>query len=168
MPANVPDPNPPKKIRIHAPSSTWRTLSRLRSEHAQCKSPVLVSFHFISFPGSIPAFITCRIYPFPSTLRMRALRANVIIVRSKVARSQQPLLAQQTPVLFPQPTILALGQCQRLLNRFLYGHLHMKQQPRYAFSTVNRTIGRVALCKQFIECRVRSTAIKHTSGHVAF
>ena len=23
-------------------------------------------------------------------------------------------------------------------------------------------------CKQFIECRVRSTAIKHTSGHVAF
>ena len=25
-----------------------------------------------------------------------------------------------------------------------------------------------ASCKQFIECRVRSTAIKHTSGHVAF
>ena len=46
------------------------------------------------------------------------------------------LQTQQTPVLFPQPTILVLGRCQRLLNGSLYGHLHMKQQPRY---TVNRT-----------------------------
>ena len=37
-----------------------------------------------------------------------------------------------------QPTILALGRCQRLLDGSPYGHLHMKQQPRYVFSTVNR------------------------------
>ena len=61
MPANVPDPNAQKKIRIHAPSSTWRTLSRVRNEHAQCKTscPRFVSLRFALFPGSIPAFITC-------------------------------------------------------------------------------------------------------------
>ena len=47
--------------------------------------------------------------------------------------------SQQMPVLFPQPTILALGRCQRLLNGSPYEHLYMKQQSRYAFSTVNRT-----------------------------
>ena len=41
-----------------------------------------------------------------------------------------PLLTQQTPALFPQPTI------GRLLNGSLYGHLHIKQQPCY---TVTRT-----------------------------
>ena len=90
-------------------------------------------------------------YPVTSTLHMRALRANVKPAHCKFkgrtfSANFLPLLAQQTPVFFPQPAILALGRCQRLLNLFLYGHLHMKQQPRYAFSTVNRTLyGRVAL-----------------------
>ena len=41
-----------------------------------------------------------------------------------------PLLTQQTPALFPQPTI------GRLLNGSPYRPLHIKQKPRY---TVNRT-----------------------------
>ena len=93
----------------------------------------------------------------PSTLRMRALRAAA---SSKVARSQQTFsnsANRLTAVLFPQPTILELGRCQRLLNDSPYGHLHMKQQARYAFSTLNRTHifiainGRVALLYKFIE-----------------
>ena len=86
-----------------------------------------------------------------STLRMRALRAKVKPAHCKfkgrtLSANFSPLLTQQTPVFFLQLTTLALGRCQRLLNRFPYGHLHMKQQPRYAFSTVNRTLynGRVA------------------------
>ena len=94
---------------------------------------------------------TCIYIPFdrvPTTLRMRALRANVKPAHCKFKGRtfSANFLPLQAPVFFPQPTILALGRCQRLLNRFLYGHLHMKQQPRYAFSTVNRTLcGRVAL-----------------------
>ena len=73
----------------------------------------------------------------PTTLRMRALRANVKPAHCKFKGRtfSANFLPLQAPVFFPQPTILALGRCQRLLNRFLYGHLHMKQQPRYAFST---------------------------------
>ena len=79
----------------------------------------------------------------PSTLRMRALRANVKPAHCKFkgrtfSANFSPLLTQQTPVFFLQLTTLELGRCQRLLNRSPYGHLHMKQQPRYAFSTVNR------------------------------
>ena len=59
--------------------------------------------------------------------------------RSHVLRTFSPLLTRQMPVLFPQTTILVLGRCQLLLNDSPYGHLHIKQQPRYAFSTVNRT-----------------------------
>ena len=101
---------------------------------------------------------------------MRALRANVKPAHCKFKGRtfSANFLPLQAPVFFPQPTILALGRCQRLLNRFLYGHLHMKQQPRYAFSTVVRYTAVLPSCKQFIECRVRSTAIKHTSGHVVF
>ena len=137
-------------------------------------------------------------------MRMRALRANVSrMVSSKVAefwpldvstiralercqcllnsvlhrldniravRQQtfSPLLTRQTPALFPQPTI------GRLLNGSPYGHLHIKQPPRY---TVNRTqIYRAiqwACCLSvysFIERAVfpsLSTVIKHTTGHVA-
>ena len=64
--------------------------------------------------------------------------ALVKVQRSHVLSKLSPLLTQQTPVLFPQPTICALGRCQPLLNDSPYGHLHMKQ-PRYAFSIVNRT-----------------------------
>ena len=103
---------------------------------------------------------------------MRALRANVMTAHCKFkgrtfSANFLPLLAQQTPVFFPQPTILALGRCQRLLNRFLYGHLHMKHVMRFLQSIVRYTAV-LPSCKQFIECRVRSTAIKHTSGYVAF
>ena len=48
-----------------------------------------------------------------------------LIASSKVAHFQQtfsPFLPS-TPVLFPQPTILGLRQCQRLLNGSPYGYL---------------------------------------------
>ena len=105
---------------------------------------------------------------------MRALRANVKPAHCKFkgrtfSANFSLLLTQQTPVFFPQPTIFALGRCQRLLNRSPYGHLHMKQQPLLlcVFYGESYAIQRPS-CKQFIECRVRSTVIKHTAGHVAF
>ena len=111
-----------------------------------------------------------------STLRMRALRANVKPAHCKfkgrtVSANFSPLLTQQTPVFFPQPTILALRRCQRLLNRSPYGHLHMKQQHAMRFYGESYAIATTAVlpsCQQFIECRVRSTVIKHTARHVAF
>ena len=93
--------------------------------------------------------------------------------RSHVLPPFSPLLTHQMPVLFPQTTILELGRCQPLLNDSPYGHLHIKQ-PRYAFSTVNRTPiyipiqRRVALLHtERCLCMIWTTVIKHTTGHVA-
>ena len=63
-------------------------------------------------------------------------RSRLDNIRDVRLQTFSPLLTQQTPVLFPQPTTLALGRCQRQLNGSPYGHLHIKQPPRY---TVNRT-----------------------------
>ena len=102
---------------------------------------------------------------------MRALRANVKPAHCKFKGRtfSANFLPLQAPVFFPQPTILALGRCQRLLNRFLYGHLHINNNHVMRFlQSIVRYAAVLPSCKQFIECRVPSTAIKHTSGHVAF
>ena len=76
-------------------------------------------------------------FDWPSTMCMCRLRANVKLAHCKF--KSYTFLAiflavssfNKCPVLFPQPTILRLRQCQHLLNGSPYGYLCVRHQPRY-------------------------------------
>ena len=107
-----------------------------------------------------------------STLRMRALRANVKPAHCKFKGRtfSANFVTQQTPVFLPQPTILCTSTVSTPAEPLSVWTSPHETTTRYAFLQwiVRYTTAVLPSCQQFIEYRVRCTVIKHTAGHVAF
>ena len=107
-----------------------------------------------------------------STLRMRALRANVKPAHCKFkGRTFSANFSYSANACFLATTDHPLHfdgvNAAEPLSVWTFPH---ETTTRYAFLRwiVHYTTAVLPSCQHFIECRVRSTVIKHTAGHVAF